>query len=115
MSGGPFVTGGHGFAGRHLLDLLEGAAVAPSRTELDLLDGEAVRRMVAAATPDVVFHLAALPSVGRSWREPARVISENVAMTVNVLEAVRLEAPSARRGDLGLGRDLRASGAAARG
>ena len=95
MSGGPFVTGGHGFAGHHLLALLEGEAVAPSRDELDLLDGEAVRRMLAAAAPDVVFHLAALPSVGRSWREPARVISENVAMTVNVLEAVRLEAPSA--------------------
>ena len=95
MSGGPFVTGGHGFAGRHLLDLLEGDAVAPSRDELDLLDGDAVRQMLAATGPDVAFHLAALPSVGRSWREPARVISENVAMTVNVLEAVRLEAPSA--------------------
>ena len=95
MSGGPFVTGGHGFAGRHLLDLLEGDAVAPSRDELDLLDGDAVRQMLAATAPDVVFHLAALPSVSRSWREPARVISENVAMAVNLLEAVRLEAPSA--------------------
>jgi GDP-4-dehydro-6-deoxy-D-mannose reductase len=89
----PFVTGGSGFAGRHLLDLLGPDAVAPAREELDLLDAGAVREALAAAQPGVVFHLAALPSVNRSWREPARVISENVAMTVNLLEAVRLETP----------------------
>jgi GDP-4-dehydro-6-deoxy-D-mannose reductase len=91
----PFVTGGGGFAGRHLLELLGPGAVAPSRDELDLLDAETVRRALAAAGPGVVFHLAALPSVSLSWREPAKVISENVAMTVNLLEAVRLEAPGA--------------------
>jgi GDP-4-dehydro-6-deoxy-D-mannose reductase len=91
----PFVTGGSGFAGRHLLDLLGPDAVAPSRGELDLLDAGAVREALAAAQPGVVFHLAALPSVNQSWREPARVISENVAMTVNLLEAMRLEAPGA--------------------
>jgi GDP-4-dehydro-6-deoxy-D-mannose reductase len=92
----PFVTGGGGFAGRHLLELLGPGAVAPSRDELDLLDAEAVRRALAAAGPGVVFHLAALPSVSLSWREPAKVISENVAMTVNLLEAVRLEVPGAQ-------------------
>jgi GDP-4-dehydro-6-deoxy-D-mannose reductase len=91
----PFVTGGGGFAGRHLLGLLGPGAVAPSRDELDLLDAEAVRRALATAGPEVVFHLAALPSVSLSWREPAKVISENVAMTVNLLEAVRLEVPAA--------------------
>jgi GDP-4-dehydro-6-deoxy-D-mannose reductase len=90
-----FVTGGGGFAGRHLLDLLGPGTLAPSREELDLLDAGAVRGALAAATPGVVFHLAALPSVSLSWREPAKVISKNVAMTVNLLEAVRLEAPGA--------------------
>jgi len=93
-AGGAFVTGGHGFAGRHLVALLE-APIAPSRSELELLDAEAVRRAVAEATPARVFHLAALASVARSWESPRAVLGDNVAMTVNLLEAVRLEAPEA--------------------
>jgi GDP-4-dehydro-6-deoxy-D-mannose reductase len=89
-----FVTGGAGFAGRHLLDLLPGAT-APSRDELDLLDAAAVRAAVRDSAPDAVWHLAALASVGRSWEAPAETISENVAMTANLLEAIRLEAPEA--------------------
>jgi GDP-4-dehydro-6-deoxy-D-mannose reductase len=90
-----FVTGGAGFAGRHLLDLLGPGVVAPGREELDLLNGAAVRSAVADAAPARVFHLAALASVGRSWRAPREVLIENVSMAVNLLEAVRLEAPQA--------------------
>ena len=93
-AGGAFVTGGHGFAGRHLLALLEDAA-APSRAELDLLNADAVRRAVAEAAPTRVFHLAALASVARSWEDPHATLSDNLGMTVNVLEAVRQEAPEA--------------------
>ena len=89
-----FVTGGAGFAGRHLLDLLPGAT-APSREQLELLDGEAVRAAVRESAPDTVWHLAALASVGRSWDAPAETIAANVSMTANLLEAVRLEAPEA--------------------
>ncbi|MEA2401317.1 MAG: GDP-4-dehydro-6-deoxy-D-mannose reductase [Thermoleophilaceae bacterium] len=92
VSSGAFVTGGAGFAGRHLLDLLPGA-VAPTREELELLDADAVRAAVRQSAPDTVWHLAALASVGRSWEAPAQTISENVAMTANLLEAVRAEAP----------------------
>ena len=95
MSGRAFVTGGAGFAGRHLLDLLGPDAVAPPREQLDLLDAEAVRTAVRAAQPEVVYHLAALASVGRSWTEPRVTIEANLAMTVNLLEAVRSEAPAA--------------------
>lgn len=94
VSGRALVTGGAGFAGRHLLELLPGA-VAPARAELDLLDGDAVRDAVREAAPDTVWHLAALASVGRSWEEPAATIAENVAMTAHLLEAVRTEAPEA--------------------
>ena len=59
-----FVTGGVGFAGRHLLALLPGA-VAPTREELELLDGSAVRSALRDVAPAVVFHLAALASVRR--------------------------------------------------
>jgi GDP-4-dehydro-6-deoxy-D-mannose reductase len=90
-----FVTGGSGFVGRHLMAELGGDALAPARAELDLLDGEAVRRAIASAGPARVFHLAAQASVGRSWEQPAAVLRDNLAMTVNLLEAVRQEAPEA--------------------
>jgi len=50
---------------------------------------------VRAARPDVVYHLAALSSVAHSWQAPGEVLHENVAVTLNVLEAVRREAPEA--------------------
>ena len=90
-----FVTGGSGFAGRHLLDRLDGA-VAPTREQLDLLDVEATRTAVRKAAPEVVFHLAAQASVGRSWDAPAETLTANLAITANLLEAVRLEVPDAR-------------------
>jgi GDP-4-dehydro-6-deoxy-D-mannose reductase len=89
-----FVTGGGGFAGEHLLRLLAGA-VAPSRDELDLLDAPAVRAAVRETRPAAVFHLAALASVSRSWEAPSETLTANLRMTVNLLEAVRAEAPAA--------------------
>ncbi len=59
---------------------------------VDLLDADATRSAVAAAAPDVVYHLAAQAHVGRSWREPERTLRDNQAMTVHVLEAVRAAA-----------------------
>jgi GDP-4-dehydro-6-deoxy-D-mannose reductase len=98
VSGPTFVTGGGGFAGRHLLALLASRglpALAPDRDELDLLDAEATRAAFARARPATVVHLAALPSVAHAWREPGEVLAQNVAMTLSVLEAVRREAPEA--------------------
>jgi GDP-4-dehydro-6-deoxy-D-mannose reductase len=70
--------------------------VAPPRSELDLLDPGAVRRALADASPDRVFHLGALASVGRSWQEARATLVGNIEMTLNVLEAVAAETPSAR-------------------
>jgi GDP-4-dehydro-6-deoxy-D-mannose reductase len=88
------VTGGGGFAGRHLLALLP-RAVAPSRDELDLLNAAAVLAAVREARPATVFHLAALASVQRSWESPTETLVANLRMTAHLLEAVRAEAPEA--------------------
>ncbi len=50
---------------------------------------------IGEARPDVVYHLAARAHVGESWREPRATLHDNVAMTLSVLEAVRLTAPDA--------------------
>jgi GDP-4-dehydro-6-deoxy-D-mannose reductase len=53
------------------------------------------RQLVAAAAPDVVYHLAARAHVGASWADPQGTIAANVDMTVALLEAVRACAPDA--------------------
>jgi GDP-4-dehydro-6-deoxy-D-mannose reductase len=94
VSGPVFVSGGGGFAGEHLLRLLPGA-VAPSRDNLDLLDPTAVHAAVRETRPTAVFHLAALASVRRSWEAASETLTANLRMTLNLLEAVRAEAPAA--------------------
>jgi GDP-4-dehydro-6-deoxy-D-mannose reductase len=104
------ITGASGFAGGYLaracaqagdevfgvcrsgnLGGAEGHAFA-----VDLCDRPAVRDAFRRAAPEVVYHLAALSSVGRSWDDPATTVEQNVAGAVNVLEALRLDAPAAR-------------------
>jgi GDP-4-dehydro-6-deoxy-D-mannose reductase len=104
------VTGASGFAGTWLcracvaagdeVSALSRRGIAPEGREralaVDLRDADAVRVAVRESAPDVVYHLAALSSVGRSWEQPAQTLGENVATAVNVLEAVRRCVPDAR-------------------
>ena len=93
------ITGASGFAGRHLVAAChadgEEVSTAPPSRVADLRDAETAVGVVAAARPDVVYHLAAQAHVGRSWEDPASTLTGNVAMTLNMLEAVRAEAPAA--------------------
>jgi len=55
--------------------------------EVDLRDAEALRRAIASARPEWLFHLAA--HGGHSWQTDRRRIFEtNLAGTINLLEAV---------------------------
>jgi GDP-4-dehydro-6-deoxy-D-mannose reductase len=104
------ITGVGGFAGRHLAALCaaEGAILIGSgRRETtdvelasyirgDLTDAVEAGEVVREAAPERIFHLAAEASVAHSWQDPAGVIAANVASTLNLLEAARLYAPSAR-------------------
>ena len=93
------ITGGTGFAGRHLADHLTAAGdevIAVARaTGTDLTDAESTRAAVQAAAPDVVYHLAAQAHVGRAWEDPAGTLAGNVAIATNLLEAIRAAAPGA--------------------
>ena len=63
---------------------------------VDLRDTRAVAALLEDARPDVVYHLAALSSVGRSWEDPGATVRDNVAASVSLLEGLRLVSPSAR-------------------
>lgn len=104
------ITGATGFAGSHLVracldagDEVIALARGPdaevagaSVVRADLLSARAVRDACARAEPEVIYHLAALSHVGRSWDDPGTTLSQNTATALNVLEAVRTAAPAAR-------------------
>ena len=55
----------------------------------DIRDLAAVRAVVEASRPEVIFHLAAQPLVRLSYREPVETYATNVMGTVHLLEAGR--------------------------
>src|SRR4051794_11622906 len=87
------VTGHTGFKGRWLTLWLEalGAEVSgfSRRDGGDITDAAAVSAAVAAARPEVVFHLASLATVQLGYEDPAAVYAVNVVGTANLLQAVR--------------------------
>lgn len=104
-----FITGVTGFAGSHLAGYLIGKGdevlgLSKTGTDLenlsdlrakvslfrsDICDGAAVKGILEEASPDVIYHLAAEASSGRSLKNPREALEVNVLGTLNVLEAAR--------------------------
>jgi GDP-4-dehydro-6-deoxy-D-mannose reductase len=115
-TGRVLVTGANGFVGRHLLDALlnepdlrvhgsgrqswspETAARYALVAYLpgDLTRADDADRVVRAARPDWVVHLAAQSSVAESWRDPAGTLVNNLVAQLNLQESLVRHAPASR-------------------
>jgi len=89
-----WVTGGHGFLGRYVLDELRirGAEVlATTRAECNLLDPDAPSRFLERHRPNGVMHLAALVGgIGANRKHPGTFFYANLCMGLHLIEACRL-------------------------
>ncbi len=57
--------------------------------ELNLVDQKKTSEVVKEIKPDLIFHLAALPAVGNSFKNPAETMINNITAQINILEAIK--------------------------
>jgi len=96
------VTGGSGFIGSHVVDVLMEAGhdvtvidhrIRPHRSDarfedVDLMDLSSV--LAATRGAEHIFHLAAVSNVNHAFKYPVYTATLNVVGTANILEAARL-------------------------
>lgn len=93
------VFGASGFVGGYLVRELEGAGhevLTANFPAVNLLDREAVERAVRESRPDYIVNLAAVSSVGQSWKDPVETVEVNVRGTLHLLSAIREFSPNAK-------------------
>ena len=87
------VTGGSGFLGSHIVELLEqgGATVAvPRSKEYNLISMADVVACFEKHRPEMVIHSAAYyGGIGFNQLHPGQIYYENLVMGANVMEAAR--------------------------
>ena len=97
------VTGANGFVARHMVPALKERGFEVAGVDVgvdcawgvdryhscDLSVADGIRDILAAERPDVIVHLAAVSSVGRSWKMPAGTFLNNTGIFLNIMEAVR--------------------------
>lgn len=104
------VTGITGFAGSHLadhlvykkkyivsgtylydrgLDNLNGVRNDVELFKIDLMLPEECDSLIKKIKPDLIFHLAALPSPANSFKDPQKTLTNNIIAQVNILNAIK--------------------------
>ena len=98
------ITGSEGLVGRYLRAELAAAGYEVTGIDLfdrdgvirvDLLDPEATEAALEQVKPDVIFHLAGQPDVGKSWKIPQKTFAINVLAAINLMEGMRKFCPEA--------------------
>jgi len=89
------VTGGAGFLGRQVVDLLKRRGCKkifiPRSREYDLRKTNAIRRMLKAFKPDMIIHLAAVVGgIGANQDNPGKFFYDNLMMGIELMEQARL-------------------------
>lgn len=96
------IFGAAGFVGRYLIDEFFHHGYEVYASDIlqdyqnahchylpsDITDGESVAKVVGESKPDYIVNLAAISSVGLSWKIPAKTFQVNVGGTINVLEGL---------------------------
>lgn len=110
------VTGGSGFVGSHLLELLSAdidlelhattygqldqglSEILKNVTfhQLDLTNFSSTVSLIKNIVPDQIYHLASFAATGKSFTQAQAVLNNNSTLQLNLLEAIRQYAPRAK-------------------
>lgn len=111
------ITGGTGFAGSHLIEQLlqsnsaenihathvtevptEVLQLLPEKNfhEVDLTNDLATTELMNSVQPTQIYHLAAIASAGDSFEKGKQTMTNNIALQLTVLEAVKNIVPTAK-------------------
>ncbi|MFH1368212.1 MAG: GDP-L-fucose synthase [Elusimicrobiota bacterium] len=88
------VTGGAGFLGKNIVRKLKEAGCkevfVPRKSEYDLVDINAVRKLLKDAKPELIIHLAAVVGgIGANKANPGMFFFNNLMMGVQLMEEAR--------------------------
>ncbi len=93
------VIGASGFVGGYLVRELESAGhlvFQANFPEFNLIDRSAVESVLRRTAPDFVVNLAAVSSVGESWKDPVTTVDVNVKGVLHLLDSIQKFSPDAR-------------------
>lgn len=86
IDGRVLITGGAGFLGSHIAELIPGA-ICPRKRDYDLTSARSTALLFADERPAVVIHAAAaVGGIGANMAHPGKFLYDNAMMGLNVLQ-----------------------------